>query len=451
MNEPRAIGTFLKDDGKILRSKTRLQWGESKQSIGSVIMLNPGSATLKSNKEWVTFLNSSMKTVSGELSLDPTMKQLSRMIREFYSDNKRLEGSLYIYNLFPLRDPDMESAKKEFTLVRDKVTHWNDPIIKECLSIDHPWFLLAWGCGHPPAFELPMNQWYNAITNRNSIIFGRKGKKEWDYYHPSPPVQSGKDKYLMEIKELYHHWFKGTKDDEPNNKGTGLIFIPSNGPEDWGDLLANKVKQFKTGYSAKTLAYSWEKQNGFPRDVESVFHASGIELFKTIEMLLGIPEYRVPLPGGSRASQNDIFVLAKGKSHQQEQLVAIAVEGKVSEDFGQTTGAKLGQEPSSGLRKRVNFLLETLGLDKLSSEELSVIRYQLLHRTVSSILLAKKFTAPNAVVLVHSFSEKDNGYKDYEMFLALFNLKAFKNRIIGPVNINEINVYFGWVCGKNYF
>ena len=65
MNEPkRSFGTLLKDDGKTLRSKTRLQWGESKQSIGSVIMLNPGSATLKSNKEWVTFLNSSMKTVS---------------------------------------------------------------------------------------------------------------------------------------------------------------------------------------------------------------------------------------------------------------------------------------------------------------------------------------------------------------------------------------------------
>ncbi|MCM2534691.1 hypothetical protein NDK43_23035 [Neobacillus pocheonensis] len=64
MSEPRAFGTFLKDDGKILRSNTHLKWGESKQSIGAVIMLNPGSATLKSNGAWETFLNSSTKKVS---------------------------------------------------------------------------------------------------------------------------------------------------------------------------------------------------------------------------------------------------------------------------------------------------------------------------------------------------------------------------------------------------
>jgi len=28
-------------------------------------------------------------------------------------------------------------------------------------------------------------------------------------------------------------------------------------------------------------------------------------------MLLGIPEYKVALPGGGRASQNDLFVLAR--------------------------------------------------------------------------------------------------------------------------------------------
>lgn len=192
------------------------------------------------------------------------MKQLSQTIKEFYNEDKKLEGSLYIYNLFPLRDPEMESAKKEFTLVQDKVINWNDPIIEECPSINHPWFLLAWGCGHPKAFRLPMNQWYIALSKYNSLIFGRKGKTEWDYYHPTPPLQGGKDKYRKEIKKIYHS-FRCTKD-EPKNKGTGMFYIPSKGPEDWGDLLVNKIKQFKKGHSAKTLAYSWEKQHGFPHD-----------------------------------------------------------------------------------------------------------------------------------------------------------------------------------------
>ncbi|MFA7012304.1 MAG: hypothetical protein WC202_05045, partial [Desulfobacterales bacterium] len=45
-----------------------------------------------------------------------------------------------------------------------------------------------------------------------------------------------------------------------------------------------------------------------------------------------LPEHKVPLPGGSRSSQNDIWVLARSKG----QLISIAVEGKVSETFGPT-------------------------------------------------------------------------------------------------------------------
>ncbi|MED3821324.1 hypothetical protein ABE112_26735 [Priestia aryabhattai] len=224
--------------------------------------------------------------------------------------------------------------------------------------------------------------------------------------------------------------------------------FPSEGPENWGELLIKKKEQFKTGYSAKALAYCWEDQNGFPPDVKLAFLESKDGLFENFELLLVIPEYKVSLPGGSSASQNDIFILAKGKSQQKkEQLIAIAVEGKVNEDFGRTIGKRLGGEASSGLRKRIEFLLETPRLERLSDTDISGLRYQLLHRIASVILLAKKFTAPNAVVLVHSFNERDKGFIDYENFVSLFGLKAIKNRIIGPVTINKIDLYFGWVRG----
>jgi hypothetical protein len=41
-------------------------------------------------------------------------------------------------------------------------------------------------------------------------------------------------------------------------------------------------------------------------------------------MLFSIPAYRVPLPGGRRASQTDLFALARAN----DGLAAIAVEGK---------------------------------------------------------------------------------------------------------------------------
>jgi len=47
-----------------------------------------------------------------------------------------------------------------------------------------------------------------------------------------------------------------------------------------------------------------------------------MDIFQGIEILAAFPEYKVPLLGGRRASQNDIFILAKGAG----QLVSIMVE-----------------------------------------------------------------------------------------------------------------------------
>ena len=110
----------------------------------------------------------------------------------------------------------------------------------------------------------------------------------------------------------------------------GRFHIPANDPEDWRPLLADPDKHWKTGYSAKTLAYSWMEANGFPRSVRKVLRDSGIPLFKDVELLLAIPEYHVPLvPYRARPAQNDIFILAKGNG----QLISITVEGKVDEPF----------------------------------------------------------------------------------------------------------------------
>jgi hypothetical protein len=73
--------------------------------------------------------------------------------------------------------------------------------------------------------------------------------------------------------------------------------------------------------------------------------------------VLGIPEFKVQRPGGERASQNDIFVLARAPAGQ----VSIMVEGKVEESFGPLLGDWL-EEASPGKRERLAFLLETLGL-----------------------------------------------------------------------------------------
>jgi hypothetical protein len=222
------------------------------------------------------------------------------------------------------------------------------------------------------------------------------------------------------------------------------IFIPTRSPEYCKSLLAEPDKHWKTGYSAKALAYCWQEANDFPECVRKVFKKSGIELFQNIVLLLAFPEYQVVLPGGARPSQNDIFILAKGN----DQLVSIMVEGKVSEPFGDTV-AEWRKHDSAGKEVRLKFLLDELGMEE--NERIDTIRYQLLHRTASAMIEAKRFKAENALMLVHSFSRSDEGFDDYRRFLALFGVTAEPDSLVFAKSINGIDLYFGWVKGDERY
>jgi len=217
-----------------------------------------------------------------------------------------------------------------------------------------------------------------------------------------------------------------------------------NNPEEWRYLLAKPDKHWKDGYSAKLLAYCWQTANGFPGSVRNAFRKSGIPLFQNVEMLLAFPEYKVPLPGGKRASQNDIFLLARGNGP----LISITVEGKVAESFDKTvTEWKHSYEYTKGRKTRLAFLCETLGVEEKDIED---IRYQLLHRTASAIIEAKKFDAENALMLVHSFSQSDEGFTDYCQFLKLYGAKGEIDSIVFAKNVKNVNLYLGWIKEKDH-
>jgi hypothetical protein len=107
------------------------------------------------------------------------------------------------------------------------------------------------------------------------------------------------------------------------------LLVPTQSHEDWRRLLARPDRHWKAGFYAMTLARSWEAAGGFPPEVREMFRLSGEPQLNAIEPLLVIPEYQIPLPGGKRASQTDVFLLARPSGG----LVTIAVEGKVDEPF----------------------------------------------------------------------------------------------------------------------
>ena len=219
------------------------------------------------------------------------------------------------------------------------------------------------------------------------------------------------------------------------------ILIPSSGPEDWKQFLAEPEKPWKSGYSARSLAYCWQEADGMPQDIISVLEqVSSLSELKTI---FAIPEHKVPLPGGSRASQNDVWVLAESSSG----LVSIAVEGKVSEPFGSTV-EEWFKNKTPGKEKRLQFLCNELGL---SFPPPLKVRYQLLHRTVSAIIEAKRFHSKEAVMVVHTFSKTNEWLSDYQYFLSLFGLESGINQAVTTKIDNEINLTFAWVHGSEKY
>lgn len=219
------------------------------------------------------------------------------------------------------------------------------------------------------------------------------------------------------------------------------ILIPASSPEDWKQFLAEPEKQWKSGYSARSLAYCWQEAGGIPPEVISVL--GQVPSLKGLKTIFVIPEHKVPLPGGGRASQNDVWALGESSSG----LVSIAVEGKVSEPFGQTVGGWF-KNKTTGKEKRLKFLCEELGLEYPPPMN---TRYQLLHRTVSAIIGGKRFRTDQSVMVVHSFSTTNEWFEDYQSFLALFGLKAGINQAVTVKIANGINLSFAWVHGSEKY
>ncbi len=117
------------------------------------------------------------------------------------------------------------------------------------------------------------------------------------------------------------------------------------------------------------------------------------------------------------------------------------VEGKVDEPFGETVAAwsadmSAGQDQASRVALRD-------AAPRL--RDLGEVRYQLLHRTASAVVAAHRFVAPTALVLVHSFSPSAASLGDFQRFLGLYQLQGSLGGITGPVTLDGVETYFGWV------
>jgi hypothetical protein len=189
-------------------------------------------------------------------------------------------------------------------------------------------------------------------------------------------------------------------------------YAPTVGLSSWQSLLADPIKHWVRGASAFETAVLWERGARSARglapqlatllDIAPAWHGSTV--------IAAFPEHRVALPGGSRASQNDVWAMLKGPTG----LLSLAVEGKAGESFGETVGDWM-KDSSAGRIERLEYLRRQLGLSEPVDPAL---RYQLLHRAASALIEAGRIGAVSAAMVVLSFRADQRSKDDFQRFCA---------------------------------
>jgi len=223
------------------------------------------------------------------------------------------------------------------------------------------------------------------------------------------------------------------------------LYVPSMGPTDWRRLLANPSSHWKRYKSALEMAICWESARGSERGLPPEV-ASTIDSFPNLvgaHLLIGIPEHKVAFEGGRRPSQNDLWALMRAA----DQLVSVAIEAKAGEKFGDPVHAWLQSGNANERSRKPERLVDLKGWLGIPDEDVSDIRYQLLHRTASALKEAQRFCASWAVLLVQSFNKQDDqeSFDDFVRFSEFMLATAPQGCLAESKRRTAVPLLLGWV------
>jgi hypothetical protein len=82
-------------------------------------------------------------------------------------------------------------------------------------------------------------------------------------------------------------------------------------------------------------------------------------------------------------------------------------------------------------------------------EVAKLLRYQLLHRSASAIIEAKRYRTDVACLLVHSFKRDVSGLSDFYKFLVSLGCeRPLPGRVFGPFVRDGVSFFAAWVEDK---
>lgn len=220
------------------------------------------------------------------------------------------------------------------------------------------------------------------------------------------------------------------------------VYVPSKGPSDWQQLLAEPDKHWRPGFSAQAVSQSWEAANGVPPEIDQLLGGN-------TELLLALPEHKVSLPGRGKPSQCDVFALVR----QGNRTIALAIEGKVNEPFGPTIGDWL-KEAKSDNKRWENRRIRLAGLSELLEVQHEFpphLHYQLIHRAAAAVVEARRFKTDVAAMIVQSFSPASLWQEQFDEFADFLGAPSTSARLgVKPLG-QELILWIGWAKGDQRF
>jgi hypothetical protein len=163
-------------------------------------------------------------------------------------------------------------------------------------------------------------------------------------------------------------------------------------------------------------------------------------IFSNPILLLAVAEHKVDLPGGSAASQSDVWAVINTATG----LLSLTVEAKAGESFGAQTLEKwlVGTSEQSAINRkdRWEFLQAHLPATELYLD----VRYQMLHRCASAVIEARRLGCSQAAFVVQAFNTPQKSFREFEKLCSALRLPAARGSLSATA-VDGISLSIGWI------
>lgn len=256
-------GTFVKYGSKIYRSATYLQWGNSNHLIGACILCNPGIAVIEARGLYIHGPINEGREFTGVIKADEAIKQIINFVEKLYQ-GKKLEGILYVYNLFSLLDaPANVFQNKELDKKINLGALFKSYHDFELFSEKFPWVLIAWGTDNRFQVYTQKEKWLNYMKSNNIPHFGVKAVEYPGYIHPILLSPSRKEQYIQDLlKQFYtENLSLSKKENEKDSKED----IEKENKEEKENIKVGKIQLEKIQLGKKQVGNWGEKVEDMSR------------------------------------------------------------------------------------------------------------------------------------------------------------------------------------------